>query len=125
MTRAAMLVRIRTGKGGRLAATAVFALHLLLAAALPLADADVEATAATVPNVRLRGDGADASEQRPHDPVVCQFCLALNQAAVTMAGAARTAGPAQPVTPSSPIATDSFPSTASPLPLGSRAPPQA
>ncbi len=58
-----MLVRVRTGRGGRLVAAAVFALHLLLAGTLPLADAGVEAAAARLGAVLSDAD-ADAAGQK-------------------------------------------------------------
>jgi len=124
MTRAAMLVRIRTGAGGRLAAAAVFALHLLLAATLPLADAGVEATAPR-PGVQVSDAGADAPGQRLHDHMDCQFCRLLGQGALTTAGTARTALLVEPVPPPSPATAEGLTAATSPLPLGSRAPPRA
>ena len=119
-----MLVRVRTGRGGRLVAAAVFALHLLLAGTLPLADAGVEAAAAR-PGAVLSDADADAAGQRLHDHMACQFCRLLGQDALMAAGTVRAAVLAE-LTPSPvPATTETLTTPTSPLPLGSRAPPRA
>ena len=118
-----MLVRVRTGRGGRLVAAAVFALHLLLAGTLPLADAGVEAAAR--PGAVLSDADADAAGQRLHDHMACQFCRLLGQDALMAAGTVRAAILAE-LTPSPvPATTETLTTATSPLPLGSRAPPRA
>jgi len=119
-----MLVRIRTGAGGRFAAAAAFALHLLLAATLPLADASVEATAPRR-GVQVSDAGADAPAQRLHDHMGCQFCRLLGQGALTPVGAARTVILVGPSPSPAPTTAETLTAATSPLPLGSRAPPRA
>lgn len=120
-----MLARIRTGAGGKLAAAAVVGLHLLVAALLPLADADIEAAAAADIAVQLDAGRGDGSTPRSHDHFDCQFCRVLGQGAVAAAGTARTAVLDEPAAPAPPAADGSIAPAASPLPLGSRAPPLA
>lgn len=105
-------------------AGAVFALQLLLAAMLPLADAGLEATAAR-PDVVVSAPGDDALGQRSHDHKVCQFCRLLGQDALMATGTARTAALAEPTLPPAPAAPEALTAAASPFPLGSRAPPRA
>jgi len=119
-----MGVRRVDGAGRRLVAALVFALHLLVAVALPLADAGIAATAADDAAVRMTAP-EEARRDASHDHFQCQFCRLLGQGAVAATSDARSIAGAAPAAVAASAANESAALSASPLPLGSRAPPPA
>jgi|GEM_PF-592411 hypothetical protein len=118
-----MSVRGRTGRGGRRVAVAVLVVQLLLTAALPLADAGLEASAPRS-GVVVSEAGSGAPGQRPHDHMACQFCRLLGQDALMAAGAVRAAVGGEPTPPPAPSTLEALAPTTPAFPLGSRAPPR-
>ncbi|HEX7091170.1 MAG TPA: hypothetical protein VF192_13600 [Longimicrobiales bacterium] len=119
-----MRVRRLDGAGRRLGAALVFALHLLMVLALPLADAGIEAATADDAAVRLAAPD-EARRDASHDHFQCQFCRLLGQGAVAATCDARSTAGEAPAAVAAGATNESVTLSASPLPLGSRAPPLA
>lgn len=104
-------------------AVAVLVVQLLLTAALPLADAGLEASAPRS-GVVVSEAGSGAPGQRPHDHMACQFCRLLGQDVLMAAGAVRAAVGGEPTPPPAPSTLEALAPTTPAFPLGSRAPPR-